>query len=125
MDETASNKAINEVLRGIEEEADDDLNNLEALFKDYADTEKLSELLCRFFGIYIFEYLSERLEERLHQIRGEEVAKETFDCIRKDILGRVSRLNEKRPVAKIDWAGQAGKDEIEKIFESVIKIEEQ
>ncbi len=124
MDETASNKAISEVLRKIEQEANEDLTNLETLFKEYADTDKLSELLCQFFGVYIFEYLSERLEERISQIKGEDVSKETFDCIKKDIDGRVIRINQTRPVAKIDWAGEAGKKEIEKIFEAIIKIEE-
>ena len=124
MDETASNQAINEVLRQIEVEAKDDLTNLEDLFKEYTDSNRLSELLCQFFGVYIFEYLSERLDERLQQIKGEQVAKETFDHIKKDIMGRVNRLNQNTPVAKIDWAGQEGKTEIEKIFEAVIKIEE-
>jgi hypothetical protein len=124
MDETAANQAICEVLREVESEADNDLNNLEDLFKVYTDGDKLSELLCNFFGVYIFEYLSERLEERLRQMKGEAIAKETFDHIKKDILGRVTRLNKNKPVAKIDWAGQAGKNEIERIFEAVIKIEE-
>jgi hypothetical protein len=124
MDETASNKAINEVLREIESASDDTLSNLEALFKEYADGNKLSDLLCHFFGVYIFEYLSERLEERLTQMKGEAVAKETFDCIKKDIMGRVGRLNDQRPVINIEWSGQEGRDEIERIFESVIKIEE-
>jgi hypothetical protein len=124
MDETASNKAINDVLRKIEEEADEDLGNLEDLFKEYTDSERLSELLCQFFGVYIFEYLSERLEERISQMKGEDVSKETFDCIKKDIEGRVIRLNKVKPVSKIDWSGDAGKKEIEKIFEAIIKIEE-
>lgn len=124
MDETAANKAISEVLRNIESAVDDDLDNLETLFKEYIDTDKLSEVLCNFFGVYIFEYLSERLEERLYQIRGEAVAKETFECIKKDIQGRVTRLNQVKPVTKIDWSGPARESEIERIFESVIKIEE-
>jgi hypothetical protein len=124
MDETASNQAINEVLRQIEAEAEDDLANLEGLFREYTDSTRLAELLCQFFGVYIFEYLSERLDERLQQMKGEQVARETFDHIKKDIMGRVERLNQNMPVAKIDWAGQAGKDEIERIFEAVIKIEE-
>lgn len=124
MDETASNKAINDVLRKIEQEADEDLTNLEDLFKEYTDSNKLSELLCQFFGVYIFEYLSERLEERISQIKGESVSRETFDCIKKDIKGRVNRLNQVKPVSKIDWSGDAGKKEIEKIFEAIIKIEE-
>jgi hypothetical protein len=124
MDETAANKAVCEVLREIEANANEDLDNLGALLKEYTDSNMLSDILCNFFGVYIFEYLSERLEERISQIRGEAVAKETFDLIRNDIMGRVSRLNQERVLSKIDWAGEEGKKEIEKIFESIIEIEE-
>jgi len=124
MDETAANKAINEVLRKIEIEADGDLDSLEQLFAHYTNTDKLGELLCQFFGTYIFEYLSERFEERLTQTKGEGVSKETFDCIKKEIQGRINRLNVTKPVAKIDWTGDPGKKEIERIFEAIIKIEE-
>lgn len=124
MDETAANKAVCEVLREIEADANDNLDNLDVLMKEYADGNMLSDILCNFFGVYIFEYLSERLEERIAQIRGEAVAKETFDLIKKDIMGRVARLNKERPLSKIDWAGEEGKKQIEEIFESIIKIEE-
>lgn len=124
MDETAANQAICTVLRQLEIEAKGDMTNLENLFKEYANTEKLAELLCTFFGVYIFEYLSERFEERLRQLRGETVTRETFDRIRREIMGRVKRLNDSRPVAKIDWVSATGKAQIEKIFEAVIKIEE-
>lgn len=124
MDETAANQAIGTVLRELEAEADQDIDNLEKLFAAYADSEKLAKLLCTFFGVYIFEYLSERFEERLRQLRGEAVTRETFDRIRREIMGRITRLNDNRPVTKIDWSSATGKAEIEKIFEAVIKIEE-
>ncbi|WP_018343952.1 hypothetical protein [Cytophaga aurantiaca] len=124
MDETAANKAICEVLRSIEVNANDDLTNLNSLFSGFADDKMLSDILCNFFGVYIFEYLSERLEERISQIRGEAISKETFDLIKKDIMGRVARLNENRIISNVDWAGEEGKNEIEKIFDSIIKIEE-
>ncbi len=124
MDETAANKAINEVLRKIELEANNDLDSLEKLFTHYTNTDKLGELLCLFFGTYIFEYLSERFEERLTQTKGESVTKETFECIKKEIQGRINRLNATKPVSKIDWTGDEGKREIERIFEAIIKIEE-
>lgn len=51
-----------------------------------------------------------------------EIGKDTFKIIKADILGQVKVLNTQRPVIKIDWKGDAGKKEIEKIFDSVIKI---
>lgn len=124
MDETASNKAMNELLRKIEAEADGDMTKLEQAFSGYVDQNTLSELLCEFFGVYIYEYISERIEERLMQTKGEGVTRETFECIKKDIKGRVDRINLEKPLANIDWAGEEGYAQIEQIFQSIIKIEE-
>lgn len=124
MDETAANEAICAVLRDIENLANGDVLSLETLFSDMIDSEKLSEILCTFFGTYIFEYLSERFEERITQIRGETISKETFREIKNYILGKVKRINDSKPINKIDWSGNAGRIEIEKIFEAVIKIEQ-
>ena len=123
MDEAAAKTALCEVLKILSIEADGDINKLEDLMKSYVDSNLLSNLLCDFFGTYIYEYLWERLEERLREIRGAEISKATFDSIRKEIKGRVLLLNSNRPIVKIDWAGNEGKLEIEKIFETILKIE--
>ncbi len=61
-------------------------------------------------------------EEKIKQQKGVEISKETFKVIKEDILGQVKVLNTQRPVEKIDWKGNEGKREEEKIFDSVIKI---
>jgi hypothetical protein len=124
MDETASNKAMNEVLRKVEAQADGDLKKLEEVFSGYVNENTLSDLLCEFFGVYIYEYISERIEERLMQTKGEEVTRETFLCIKKDIMGRVERINLETPVTSINWEGAEGNAQIERIFQAIIKIEE-
>lgn len=124
MDEAAANSAICETLKILESEVDENIANLEQLMKSYIDEDKLSNILCSFFGKYIYEYLWERLEERLRQVRGKEIAKSTFDSIQKEIQGRVELLNLNRPLQKINWDGNDGKMEIEKIFEAILKIEE-
>lgn len=124
MDETASNKAMNDLLRKIEEEAEGDLKKLEEVFAGYVDQNTLSDLLCEFFGVYIYEYISERIEERLMQTKGEEITRETFECIKKDIMGRIERINLETPIATIDWAGAEGEAQIEQIFHAIIKIQE-
>ena len=122
MDETAANKASCEVMKEIAELAGNDLSKFEELVKEYVDGIGLSEMLCKFWGLYIFEHLSQRFKEKIEQNKGSEIAKETFKIIKDDILGQVKVLNTQRPVTKIDWKGNAGKDEIEKIFDSIIKI---
>ena len=122
MDETAANNASCEIMKELAALAGNDLNKFEQLVKEYVEGSGLADLLCQFWGLYIFEHLSQRFEEKIKQQKGIEVGKETFKVIKKDILGQVKVLNAQRPVAKIDWKGDAGKKEIEKIFDSVIKI---
>lgn len=122
MDETAANKASSEVLNQIAAESGNDIDRFEQLLKEYVDGSGLSNLLCSFWGYYIFEHLSQRFKEKITQHRGESVSSETFKIIKDDILGRVKVLNESRPVSKIDWKGNEGRREIEAIFESIINI---
>lgn len=123
MDEIAANNALCEVLKELGQEAGDNYEDFKSLIESYTEDNKLYDLMTRYFGYYIFEYLSERLEEKISQTRGEDVSAETFKQIKEYIMGRVYRVNKQRTISKIDWHGDEGKKEIEKIFESVIKIE--
>lgn len=122
MDETAANKASCEIMKEIASQSNNDVNKYKDLIKELVDGQGLANTLCKFWGLYIFEHLSQRFEEKIQQQKGEEVSKETFKIIKDDILGRVKVLNTQRAVSKIDWNKAEGKKEIEKIFDSIIKI---
>lgn len=122
MDETAANKAVCEVLNELAIEADNNFEAFEEIVRALTQGVKLSNLLCRFWGLYIFEHLSQRFLEKITGRKGQEIGSETFRIIKEDVLGQVKRLNDKRPVSKINWHGNQGKLEIENIFESIIKI---
>lgn len=122
MDETAANKASCEIMKEIAAQSENDLIKYQDLIKELVDGKGLADTLCRFWGLYIFEHLSQRFEEKIQQQKGEEISKETFKTIKNDILGRIKVLNQQREVSKIDWNKAEGKKEIEKIFDSVIKI---
>lgn len=122
MDETAANKASCEIMKEIVAQSDNDVKKYQDLIKELVDGQGLADTLCKFWGLYIFEHLSQRFEEKIQQQKGEEVSKETFKIIKNDILGRVKVLNTQRAVSKIDWNKAEGKKEIEKIFDSIIKI---
>ncbi|WP_418501761.1 hypothetical protein [Flagellimonas sp.] len=122
MDEIAANKASCEVMNELALQADNNLDRFEKLVKELVDGKGLADLLCRFWGLYIFEHLSQRFEEKIVQQKGGEVGKETFKIIKDDILGQVKVLNDQRPVDGIDWKGNEGKNEMERIFGSIIKI---
>lgn len=122
MDETAANKASCEIMKEIAAQSDSDVKKYQELVKELVDGQGLANTLCKFWGLYIFEHLSQRFEEKIQQQKGVEVSKETFKIIKDDILGRVKVLNTQRALSKIDWNKAEGKKEIEKIFDSIIKI---
>lgn len=122
MDETAASKASCEVLNQIAEQTDNDFDKFEEILKEYTEGNGLTELICNFWGLYIFEHLSQRFQEKITQQKGEHVSKETFKIIKDDILGQVKLLNDQREISKIDWHGAEGEKKIETIFESIIKI---
>lgn len=123
MDDIAAKSALCEVLKELDNNSDHNINNFEDLMIKVIDQNLLSNMLCDFFGKYIYEYLWERLEEKLRQSKGFEIAKNTFDSIKKEIRGRVELLNSNRSLSSIDWADEEGKIEIENIFEAILTIE--
>jgi hypothetical protein len=122
MDETAANNASCEIMKELAILAENNLDKFELLVKEYVEGTGFTDLLCKFWGLYIFEHLSQRFEEKVKQQKSVEIGKETFKIIKADILGQVKVLNTQRPVAKIDWKGIDGQKEIDNIFDSVIKI---
>ncbi len=122
MDETAASKASCEVFDEIAEQTGNDLDEFEKLIQETVDGNGLENILCRFWGLYIFEHLSQRFAEKIEQQKGSEICKETFKIIKDDILGRIEVLNDHRPIKQIDWNGDEGSKEIDKIFKSIINI---
>lgn len=122
MDETAANKASCEIMKELELQSANDLSKFQEIVKELVEGRGLADTLCKFWGLYIFEHLSQRFEEKIQQKKGEDISRETFKIIKNDILGRVKVLNTKREVSKIDWKAPDGKKEIENIFDSIIKI---
>jgi hypothetical protein len=122
MDETAASKACCEVFDEIAEQTGNDIEEFEKLVQESVDGNGLENILCRFWGLYIFEHLSQRFAEKIEQQKGTEISKETFNIIKDDIIGRIEVLNKDRDVKDIDWNGEEGTKEIDGIFESIINI---
>jgi hypothetical protein len=122
MDETAASKACCEVFDEIAEQTGNDIEEFEKLVQESVGGNGLENILCRFWGLYIFEHLSQRFAEKIEQQKGTEISKETFNIIKDDIIGRIEVLNKDRDVKDIDWNGEEGTKEIDGIFESIINI---
>lgn len=121
MDDVAANMASCQVIEMIAADAKT-ADELEANVKELIDGNSLTDVLCRFYGLYLFEHLAQRFQEKISQVKGEELSKETFNMIKEDILGQVKMINADKAVAAIDWKGKEGSDIQEKIFDSIIQL---
>lgn len=121
MDETAALAACAHMLEQLERPGQTP-QQFEAAMQAAVAGSGLEELLCQYFGYYIFEHLSQRFQEKITQLKGAAVAAATFDEIKLDILGRVQVIAANRPLAQIDWAGAQGNQIIEGIFDSILAL---
>ena len=123
MDETAASAACNHLLNQIGLEAETPEAYEEKLV-ELLQGNGLVNLLCEYFGYYLFEHLSQRFDEKISQMLGEAVCEQTFDEIKSDIIGRIKLLNLDIPVQSVDWSGQQGHQITERIFNDILRIYE-
>lgn len=121
MDEIAANMAACQIMEELSEGVNT-LTELENKMQSQIADNTLTELICDYYGLYLFEHLSQRFQEKITQMKGEAVSKETFRTIKEDIIAQVHALHNTTPLSNIDWKGKAGKDLEEKLFDSIIKI---
>lgn len=121
MDEVAANMASCEIIEilttGIKT-----VEAFEKKLQSLVEDNTLTELLCKFYGLYLFEHLSQRFQEKITQIKGESVSMETFKVIKEDILEQIKVINSEKKISEINWKGKDGKELEEKIFNSIIQI---
>lgn len=121
MDEVAANMASCQVMEILSEDVKT-VQELEDKMKTLFDNGKLTEVICTFYGIYLFEHLSQRFEEKITQLKGEAVSRETFKMIREDIVAQVNDISKEKSLSEINWKGTDGAAIQETIFSSIIKI---
>jgi len=121
MDEVAANMASCEVFGKLAEGVKT-VKEFEEKLKSMVEENSLTEVICNFFGVYLFEHLSQRFQEKITQLKGEPVSAETFKIIKADILGQVRLLNSNKAISEINWKGKEGRRLEEKIFNSIIQI---
>jgi hypothetical protein len=122
LDECAANMALCQMMEQLTEDVNDILELEEKLNSTAVDDNQVTEWICRFYGLYLFEHLSQRFQEKITQIKGSEVSKTTFGIIREDILEQVKDLHKSKDLKDIDWKGMTGNKIEEKIFLSIIEI---
>lgn len=121
MDEVAANMASCQLMEMIAGEAKS-LAEMEANVKTLIEDNKLTDMLCVYYGLYLFEHLAQRFQEKISQIKGEELSREIFNMIKEDIIGQVKILHEDKAITRVNWKGEEGSDIQEKIFDSIIQL---
>ncbi len=121
MDETAANAACNHLMQQLAEQAMTP-EAYEVAIQTAIANNGVEYLLCEYFGLYIFEHLSQRFQEKITQVRGQAVSAATFNEIKLDIIGRVHVIGAERPVSSINWQSAQGQHIIDDIFDSILSI---
>lgn len=121
MDDVAANLASCQVMEYLAENVKT-LEAFEEKVHSLVEGNGLTELLCLYYGLYLFEHLSQRFQEKITQLKGEAVSRETFNIIKEDIIGQVTAIGKSKEMTAIDWKGPEGRAIEEKIFDSIIQI---
>jgi hypothetical protein len=121
MDEVAANVAACQTLEWICQGIGT-VEELQTKLEELIDQNGLTQVIALFFGIYLFEHLSQRFEEKLIQLKGDTLSRETFTLIREDIIGRIEVLASEQELRNIDWRGAEGNHLADSIFNSIINL---
>lgn len=121
-DEGAAKSALDKLLNELLEDVNSS-SEIDELLQDKIADEGIDSILVSFFGTYIFEHLSQPIEERLFEQKGEEICNKTMDEIREFIDSELETINSTEGIDTINWDNPSECEKIsQEIFDNVLKI---
>ncbi|MGG8495461.1 hypothetical protein ACQY1Q_03520 [Tenacibaculum sp. TC6] len=115
---SALDKLLNELLNDVNSSGE-----IDELLQSKIAKEGIDSILISFFGTYIFEHLSQPIEEKLFERKGEEVCNRTMDEIRDFIDSELETINSTEGIDIINWDNPSDCERIsKKIFDNVLKV---
>lgn len=121
-DEGAAKSALDKLLNELLEEANSSSEIDELLQEKIADV-GIDNILIDFFGTYIFEHLSQPIQERLFDSKGEDVCNKTMDEIREFINSELETIHSTTGIDGVNWDNPVECEKVSKeIFNNVLKV---
>lgn len=122
LDDTAARDALEFVMEQVEEQLQGDISQLENVLNHILSSDEIREIICEFFGYYVYCHIRQDLYEKIEKEKGTQIADETFDEIRDYIIEGIRRNRQGRPAEQIDWKSDEAKAFISNEFDSVLQI---
>lgn len=121
-DEGAAKSALDKLLNELLEDVSNS-TEIDKLLQDKIATDGIDTILIDFFGTYIFEHLSQPLQERLFERKGEDICNRTMDEIREFIDSELETINATTGIDSVNWDNPIDCEKISKeIFDNVLKV---
>lgn len=114
IDDSAAKEATRLLLEDIIENAES-IEQVEQLLHETLESTSVSDIIVRYFGIYINELLSKWFYEKLIKSKGEHDCNNLFRQIREFIMERIETINDNYPLQNIDW----GSDEADRLIKDI------
>ena len=115
---SALDKLLNELLGDVNSSGE-----IDELLQNKIVNDGIECILISFFGTYIFEHLSQPIQERLFERKGQDICHKTMDEIRNFIDSELETINSTSGIETINWDNPNDCERVsKKIFDNVLKI---
>lgn len=123
LDETAANQAVTEMMDDLSRFIEiDSSNNMEEALQRNLSNEQITELVDKFFGVYVFAHLSQNFNEKLEKKYEQgQVAKYMLE-IKDQIISDIRQGVNGHDAFHIDWLGEESHQLLIDEFERIISI---
>lgn len=122
LDDTAAREALEAVNDMVENQVSLNGGDYDKTFQEIVSSELIKDYIDVFFGVYIYDHLSQSFSEKLQKNYGLEEANAIMMEIKDLIIDDVKRGFNNRTSGQIDWKGEEGKKFISQEFDRIIQI---
>lgn len=121
-DEGAAKSALDKLLNVLLERADSS-DDVDQILQEKVAEYGIERILIDFFGTYIFEHLSQPIQERLFERKGENVCNKTMDEIQKFIDSELETIQSTTGITGINWDNPVECENVSKeIFNNILNV---
>lgn len=121
-DEGAAKSALDKLLNELLESADSS-DDVDQILQEKVAEYGIEHILIDFFGTYIFEHLSQPIQERLFERKGESVCNKTMDEIQKFINSELETIHSTTGITVINWDNPVECEKVSKeIFNNILIV---
>lgn len=115
---SALDKLLNELLEGADSSTD-----IDQILQGKVAEDGIENMLIDFFGTYIFEHLSQPIQEKLFESKGGSICNKTMDEIQKFINSELETIHSTTGITGVNWDNPLECEKVSKeIFNNILIV---